>query len=67
MDTSTFRFAIDMSYCDDEEREGNMNTLTWFLLGCGATYLIMTNPEIASSVGDMLVDVGTDLTEKRLK
>ena len=44
-----------------------MNTLTWFLLGCGATYLIMTNPEIASSVGDMLVDVGTDLTEKRLK
>ena len=44
-----------------------MNTLTWFLLGCGATYLIMTNPEIASSVGDMLVDVGNSLTEKDLK
>ena len=44
-----------------------MNTLTWFLLGCGATYLIMTKPEIASSVGDMLVNVGNSLTEKELK
>jgi hypothetical protein len=44
-----------------------MNTLTWFILGCGTTYLIMTNPEIASSVGDMLVDVGNSLTEKDLK
>ena len=44
-----------------------MNTLTWFLLGCGATYLIMTNPEMASSVGDMLVDIGNGLSDKRLK
>ena len=36
-------------------------------MGCGATYLIMTNPEMASSVGDMLVDVGNSLTEKGLK
>lgn len=44
-----------------------MNTLTWFLLGCGATYLIMTNPEMASSVGDMLVDVGNGLSDKEFK
>ena len=44
-----------------------MNTLTWFLLGCGATYLIMTNPEMASSVGDMLVDVGNGLSDKSFK
>lgn len=44
-----------------------MNTLTWFLLGCGATYLIMTNPEMASSVGDMLVDIGNGLSDKSLK
>ena len=44
-----------------------MNTLTWFLLGCGATYLIMTTPEIASSVGDMLVDVGNGLSDKSFK
>lgn len=44
-----------------------MNTLTWFLLGCGATYLIMTNPEMASTVGDMLVDFGNGLSDKSFK
>ena len=49
------------------KRGYKMNTLTWFLLGCGATYLIMTNPEMASSVGDMLVDVGNSLSDKSFK
>jgi len=43
-----------------------MSTLTWFFLGCAATYIIMTNPEMASTAGDMLVDIGNGLANKEI-
>tara|TARA_Y100000114_G_scaffold16872_1_gene13694 strand:+ start:578 stop:703 length:126 start_codon:yes stop_codon:yes gene_type:complete len=35
-----------------------------FALGCGITYVVMTNPEIGYQVGDLLSMVGSSLKGK---
>ena len=41
-----------------------MGGIVSFLMGCGMTYIIMTNPEIAHQVGAMLSMVGSTLKGK---
>jgi len=40
-----------------------MYGIIMFTLGCSATYIVMTNPEIALQVGDMLSVVADKLKE----
>ena len=44
----------------------DMNTFVWFLIGVGSTYLIMTNPEMAQSFGDMLSEFGQNISNGNL-
>jgi hypothetical protein len=41
-----------------------MGGIIAFVMGCGATYMVMSNPEIAHYVGDMLSMVGSNLKGK---
>ena len=43
-----------------------MNTMVWFFIGVGTTYLVMTNPEMAQGFGDMLIELGQSLANGNL-